>query len=113
MTDAVEKTFVHPNFEDLPAYGLLKPIFDKVCEQYRMTFVGLLDGRTPLPLEARQVCCWLANKLQLRLTYTEIADVLGRSRNTAERAVEAIERQRVEDAWLREVTDRLLAELRA
>jgi chromosomal replication initiation ATPase DnaA len=98
--------------EDLPAYGKMKPIFDVVGREYQMTLAGMLHGKTPTPLQARQVCCWLAEQLKLRLTYVEIAQVLKRSRNCAPMGVAAIEKLRQTDDWLRVLTDRLLAELK-
>jgi hypothetical protein len=97
--------------EDLPGYGKMRPIFDVVGREYQMTLVGMLHGKTPTPLQARQVCCWLADKLKVKLTFVEIAAVLKRSRNCAPQGIAAIEKLRATDAWLREMTDRLLEEL--
>jgi len=99
------------NHEDLPGYGRMRPIFDAVGREYQMTLTGMLHGKTPTPLQARQVCCWLAEKLKVRLTFVEIAQVLKRSRNCAPQGIAAIDKLREHDSHLREVTDRLLAEL--
>lgn len=97
--------------EDLPGYGQMLPIFEAVGREYKMTLPAMLHGKTPTPLQARQVCCWLTDRLKLRLTYVEIAQVLRRSRNCAPQGIAAIGRLRETDPWLRETTDRLLAEL--
>jgi len=100
--------------EDLPGYGIMRPILDAVTREYRTTLTALRDGgKTPTPVEARQVCYWLADKLAIRLAPVEIGDVLNVTRNTVPKGVQTIERKRAEDSWLREMTDRLLAELRA
>lgn len=100
------------NYEDLPGYGPLRPIFDVVGRQYQMTLKGMLHGKTPTPLQARQVCCWLAHELKVKLTFVEIAAVLKRSRNSAPQGIAAINKLRARDSELREMTDRLLTELR-
>jgi chromosomal replication initiation ATPase DnaA len=98
--------------EDLPGYGVMRPILDAVTREYRMALTALIEGgKTPTPVEARQVCCWLAEKLKVRLAPVEIGDVLKRHRNTVPKGAATIERRRVEDPWLREMTDRLLLEL--
>lgn len=99
--------------EDLPGYGTMLPIFNAVGREYKMTLAAMLHGKTPTPLQARQVCCWLCERLGVRLTYVEIAQVLRRSRNCAPMGVAAIEKLRETDAWVRATTDRLLAELSA
>ena len=98
--------------EDLPGYGIMRPILDAVTKEYRTTLTALREGgKTPTPVEARQVCYWLADKLKLRLAPVEIGDVLNVTRNTVPKGVLTIDRRRIEDAWLREMTDRLLTDL--
>jgi len=99
--------------EDLPGYGQMLPIFEAVGREYKMSLPAMLHGKTPTPLQARQVCCWLCEKLGLRLTYVEIAQVLRRSRNCAPQGIAAIEKLRQTDEWVKTLTDRLLAELSA
>lgn len=112
MTPAAQP-FLDPQYEEIPGYGLLKPISDRVCAEYKMSFPAIVEGSSRTPTEARRVCCWLAKRLGLRLTYPEIATIFGRTRNMVERSVYTIEQRREKDAWLREMTDRLLTELRA
>ncbi len=99
--------------EDLPGYGRMRPIFDVVGREYQMTLAGMLHGKTPTPLQARQVCCWLTDKLHPKLTFVEIAQVLKRSRNCVPQGIVAIDKLRETDEELRALTDRLLSELRA
>lgn len=85
-----------------------------VCREFGITQDALLKSKKlPTPVRARMVCYWLSRKLTVRLTDTEIYRALGRKRAMIQRSVDAIDAQRTDDAWLRETTDRLLAELRA
>jgi hypothetical protein len=59
------------------------------------------------------VCYWLARRLQLRLTDTEIYRALGRKRVIIQRNVDQIDELRETDEWLKNTTDRLLRELQA
>jgi hypothetical protein len=103
-----------PAIEDLPGYGPMKPIFDAVAREYKMTLIALLEsGKSPTAVEARRVCLWLSSKLSLRVKGSEISRVLQLSRSDYRRGVDLIERRRVSDAWLLAVTDRLLTELRS
>jgi len=70
-------------------------------------------GKSPTPLQARYVCAWLADRLQVRLAPNEVSQVLGRSKNLMALGVVAIEKLRETDAWIKNLTDRLLAELQA
>lgn len=99
--------------EDLPGYGQMLPILTRVGQAYKMTIAGMLHSKSPTPLEARSVCCWLAQQLGLQLTFSEVAQVLRRSRNSAEHGVARVVRLRASDPRLRALTDKLLSELRA
>jgi chromosomal replication initiation ATPase DnaA len=107
--DSMEEELRH---EDMPGYGQLLPILNKVGGAYRMTLPAMLHGKTPTPVEARQVCCWLAQQLGLRLSNGEIAQVMRRRTSMIGRYVTAIEEQRKRDPHVLQVTERLLNELR-
>ena len=69
-------------------------------------------GKSPTPLQARYVCAWLAGKLAVRLAPAEVSQVLGRSKNLMNLGIAATERLRETDTWIKDLTDRLLVELR-
>lgn len=90
------------------------PIILAVTREYKISEAVLVqDGQSPTPLQARRVCAWLAERLRVRLSTGEIGKALGRDRYAVMRGVALIERDRGNDKWLREMTDRLLQELGA
>jgi chromosomal replication initiation ATPase DnaA len=90
------------------------PIISAVTREYKITEEVLVqEGQSPTPLQARRVCAWLAERLGIRLSPGEIGKALGRDRYAVFRGVAIIEQRRRDDAWLREMTDRLLTELSA
>lgn len=94
--------------------GRLRPIVDKVLELYGITREVLELGSGRGPVEARSTYCWLTLQLGLNVTMQEIAEYIGGSTKTlVVQGVERIEKLRQTDKWLRESTDRILAELRA
>jgi chromosomal replication initiation ATPase DnaA len=98
--------------ELIPGRGPMLAIISAVIREWKITEQVLVqEGQSPTPLEARRVCAWLAERLNVRLSPEEIGQALGRDRHTYYRGVKVTERDRGTDPWLREVTDRLLAEL--
>lgn len=94
-------------------YGLMKPILDAVTREYKMSEAVLVaPGGTDTPAEARQVCCWLARKIT-RLSGHEIGRVLGRDKYHTGFSVKRIEQKRLSDAYILQLTDRLLSELQS
>ncbi len=92
----------------------MAPVIRAVAREFGLTeAVVVTGGKLPTPVLARMVCYWLARKLRLRLTDTEIYRALGRKRVVIQRSVDEIDKRRGDDVWLREVTDRLLVELSA
>ena len=90
------------------------PVIRAVAREFGLTETAVVTGgKLPTPVLARMVCYWLARRLRLRLTDTEIYRALGRKRAVVQRSVDGIEKLRESDAWLRGITDRLLAELSA
>lgn len=99
-------------YEDLPGYGQMVPIFNRVGEAYKMTLTTMLSStKSPTPVEARSVCCWLAQRLHLRIRVSELAPVLKKHINAVRRAAPRIDKLRERDPRLRALTDKLLAEL--
>lgn len=106
MTDDVAR-------EDLPGFGVMRPIVEAVIREYKMSEAALVaPGKSPTPAQARHVCAWLADKLAVRLSIGEVGAVLGRSKNAMGVGVAAVERLRKTDRWIKDLTDRLLVELR-
>lgn len=102
-----------PAREDLPGFGRMQPIIEAVTRAYKISETLMLHGGPgATPSEARRICAWLAFELKLRLSVPEIADVLGRHTQQIRRGIKTTERHRENDAGLRELTDKLLAELR-
>lgn len=98
--------------EELPGYGQMLPIFNRVGAVYKMPLSAMLSStKSPTPVEARSVCCWLAKKLRLRLTTNELAQVLRKHYNAVKRAAPRIEERRGTDPQLKAITDKLLADL--
>ena len=94
--------------------GRLRPIVDKVLELYGITREVLTEGSGRGPVEARSTYSWLAVQLGVNVTIEEIAKYVGAStKSLVVQGVERVEKLRLTDKWLRESTDRLLAELRA
>ncbi len=88
------------------------PIISAVTREYKISEEVLVQpGQSPTPLQARRVCAWLAERLAVRLSPGEIGKALGRDRYAVYRGVAIIEQRRGTDTWLRDMTDRLLAEL--
>ncbi len=100
--------------EKLPGRGAMLPIILAVVREYKISEEVLVqEGQSPTPLQARRVCAWLAERLSVRLSTGEIGKAIGRDRYAVFRGVAIIEARRRNDTWLREMTDRLLAELSA
>lgn len=90
----------------------MEPIFAAVSRKYRIPkHIICAPGKTPMQLEARQVCCWLASKLT-RLSPVEIGEAVGRGRSAAGQALARIERARADEPTVAKLTDELLIELR-
>jgi len=92
----------------------MEPVVVAVAQAFGITVAVLIAGdkRPPGP-RARKVCCWLAKRLELRLTDTEIYRCLGVKRVYVPSLVVEIDTQRKYDPWLCSMTDRLLEELGA
>ncbi len=107
MTRLVER-------ERLPGRTAMMPIILAVTREYKLTEEVLVQpGQSPTPLQARRVCAWLAEQLGVRLSPGEVGRALGRDRYAVFRGRALIAQHREKDSWLREMTDRLLAELSA
>lgn len=107
MSDATE------TIERPVGYGQMKPIIDAVAREYKITEAAMVSkDSSGTPAEARMVCCWLAVQL-LRLTRQEIAEVFGREKHNANAAARSIDKKRDNDAYIKQVTDKLLAELQS
>jgi len=90
----------------------MQPIFAAVSRKCRIPESIIRGpGKTPMQLEARQICCWLASKLT-RLSLLEIGEAVGRGRTAAGQALARIERERAQEPLVRVLTDALLQELR-
>lgn len=95
--------------------GRMGPIIEAVLRRYQLEREALdKPGRAIKAIcEARWVCYWAARELELPLSDTEIAVVFQQGPTAARLGRLRITAQRKRDAWLRENTDALLAELRA
>lgn len=89
----------------------MQPIFAAVSRKFRIPeHVIRGPGKTPMQLEARQVCCWLAARLT-RLSPREIGEAVGRGRAAYGQAVARIDRERAAEPLVLQMTDALLQEL--
>ena len=92
----------------------MEPLVIAVAREFGIAPQVIIDSTMlPTPRQARQVCYWLARRLELRLTDTEIYRALGRKQGLVQRGVDQVNEQRETDEWLKNTTDRLLAELQS
>jgi chromosomal replication initiation ATPase DnaA len=100
---------------DSGAQARMRPIIEGVLKLYGMTRQEMVtESKRRGPVEARSACCWLARRLKIAVTITEMANMLGvKSHGSVRQGIERIENLRQRDRWLREGTDALLAELSA
>jgi chromosomal replication initiation ATPase DnaA len=105
----------HNNLAHGAIQGRMQPIIDAVLRCYQLERQALdKPGRAIRAVtEARWVCCWLAQQLDIPLSSREIAAAFGQGQTLWRTAIRQITKRRRQDTWLRENTDALLAELRA
>ncbi len=89
----------------------MRPVVTAVTAAYEMSETAMLTSTRRTASQARSVCAWLAVKLGYRMSQGEIAEVLGRSKTAVSNAIDMVDKLRVTDAWVKDLTDRLLAEL--